>query len=114
MFQPHYVPSQRPLQLAIAISLLAHALVLLIQISRPPQEIPEAPQLQARLAPRQARKPPAETRPAPPPVPSKAQQARPAPREPRPRILTARKDAAPTLRQAEPTPKWSIAQKEEM
>ena len=114
MFQPHYVPSPRPLRLAIAISLLAHALVLLIQISKPPQETPEAPQLQARLAPRQARKPPAEIRPAPPPVASKTQQAKPAPREPRPRILTARKDLAPTVRQAEPTPKWTIAQKQEM
>jgi hypothetical protein len=47
-------------------------------------------------------------------VPSKAKQAKPAPREPRPRILTARKDVAPTLRQAEAAPKWSVAQKQEM
>ena len=47
-------------------------------------------------------------------MPSKAKQAKPAPREPRPRILTARKDVAPTLRQAETTPKWSVAQKQEM
>ncbi|MDD2987658.1 MAG: hypothetical protein PHI64_01735 [Zoogloea sp.] len=115
MFQPHYQPSPRPLRLAIAFSLLVHALALLIHISPPPQERPEASPLQARLAPvRPARKPPAETRPAPPPTPSKARQVKPPPKEPRPQILTARKNAAPTVRAAEPTPRWSVAQKQEM
>lgn len=108
-------PSRR-LLLALALSIAAHALVLLVELQ--PPESPSLPTLQARLAPRAAA-PKADVRPAASPVAPAAKAKaratpRPTPAPDRPRILTARKSATPTLHAAEPTPKWTVAQKEEM
>ena len=114
MFRPHYVTSPRALYLGIFLSLLFHALFLLLQpLQQTGKETRTAP-LQARLA---AARPPASptaaTRPPPPPAPVKARQPRPATQEARTRILTARKDTAPRIRN-EPAPTWSVAEKKEM
>ena len=114
------LPPARPsrtLPLALTISLLVHALVLLIQLQKPePQAQPQS-RLEARLAPPAPTPPQSEVRPQPPrPAPKAERKAvRPVPKSaPAPRILTARKSTAPAVRSAEPTPKWSVAQKEEM
>lgn len=114
------LPPARPsrtLPLALTISLLVHALVLLIQLQKPePQAQPQS-RLEARLAPQAPTPPQSEVRPQPPRPAPKAERkaARPVPKSaPAPRILTARKSTAPAVRSAEPTPKWSVAQKEEM
>jgi len=113
---PTATPS-RTLGVALAISLLAHALVLLIQLQKPESVAQPQPRLEARLAPPAPNTPQAELRPAQPPKPT--QKTRPkadkTPRPaPTPRILTARKPSTTTARLAESTPKWSVAQKEEM
>ena len=113
MFQPQYAPPSRPLYLAIAASLLVHALVLLIQLQKPEGDSRAQPRMEARLAPRPV-KPPTKIATAPPTPPVKAKPVKAQKAEPKPRILTARKSNAPAVRTAEPTPKWSVAQKEEM
>ncbi|MBL0284302.1 MAG: hypothetical protein IPQ01_10620 [Zoogloea sp.] len=111
---PTATPS-RTLGVALAISLLAHVLVLLIQFQKPESVAP--PRLEARLAPPAPNTPQAELRPALPPkptpksTPKSTKTPRPAPA---PRILTARTPSTTTARVAESTPKWSVAQKEEM
>ena len=113
MFQPQYTPSSRPLYLALAVSVLIHALVLLIQLQKPEGDSRAQPRMEARLAPRPV-KPPTKIATAPPAQPVKAKPVKAQKAEPKPRILTARKSNAPAVRTAEPTPKWSVAQKEEM
>ena len=113
MFQPQYASSPRPLYLAIAASLLVHALVLLIQLQKPEGETRAQTRMEARLAPRPV-KPPTKIAAVTPPQPAKAAPAKRQKAEPKTRILTARKSNAPAVRSAEPTPKWSVAQKEEM
>lgn len=114
---PHPSPS-RSLRLAIAISLVVHALVLLIPSSPPEGRDTSASPLQARLAPRPqeqlARQPasPAEIRPAKRTPSKETRQAKAL--ESRPRVLTARKPSPSSLPQAESPPTWSVAQKEEM
>lgn len=104
-------PSRR-LLFALAVSVAAHALVLLLHVEKP--ETPPQPALQARLAP-VAAAPKADVRPpAPAPRPKAKPTARPAPTPDRPRILTARKPSTTTQRAAESPPKWTVAQKEEM
>ncbi len=96
---------------AFAISLIVHLLVLLIELQPPESASP--PRLQARLAPATAA-PRADVRPPPPPPKAAATPAsRVAKLRPAPRILTARKSTTP-LQAAEATPKWSVAQKQEM
>jgi hypothetical protein len=113
MFAPQ--PSSHRLTLALAASLLIHGLLLLIHI-RQPEPTATPPRLEARLAPRATARPDA----APPPPPPKAARTEPRPRPkagntpPAPRILTARKPDPAVARPAESTPKWSVAQKEEM
>lgn len=119
MFDLPHSRSSRALQLAIATSLLVHGLLLLVKLNPPAQE-DSRPRLEARLSPPPA--PRSELRPAPKePIktaearPRKAEQARkPKAAESRPRILTARKSDAPAVASTEPTPTWSVAQKEEM
>ncbi len=106
----------RPLLFGLAVSLVAHALVLLLHVEAP--ETPPQPALQARLAP-VAAAPKADVRPpVPPPAPAPKPKAKTtpkaAPTPDRPRIITSRKPSTPTLTAAEPTPKWTVAQKEEM
>lgn len=121
MFDSPQSRSSRALQLAIAMSLLVHGVLLLVKLN-PPEQTQDSPRLEARLAPPPA--PRSEIRPRPKqPVkvaetePRKTQKA-PKPKtkaaENRPRILTARKSDAPAIRSAEPAPTWSVAQKEEM
>ena len=108
----------RSLRLAIAISLIAHALVLLLPSSPPEGRDTSTSPLQARLAPlprqQPARQPVerAEVRPAKP-APSKETRQAKAP-ESRPRVITARKPSPSSVAAAESTPTWSVAQKEEM
>ncbi len=104
-------PSRR-LLFALAVSVIAHALVLLLHVEKP--ETPPQPALQARLAPIAAA-PKADVRPpAPAPQPKAKATAKPTPPPDRPRILTARKPSTTTQHAAESTPQWTVAQKEEM
>ncbi|KAB2964155.1 MAG: hypothetical protein F9K15_21360, partial [Zoogloea sp.] len=95
MFSAHHPSPSRSLRLAIAISLVVHALVLLIPSSPPEGRDTLAAPLQARLAPQPreqlTRQPatPAELRPAKRTPARETRQAK-AP-ESRPRVLTARK-----------------------
>ena len=111
----HHSNASRTLKIALFLSLVAHALVLLIQFQKPESDTQAQPRLEARFAP-QAARPQADVRqpPKPKPSPRAEKTPKPAPMPPAPRILTARKSAAPAVRAAEPTPKWSVAQKEEM
>jgi len=110
MSEPYPPSPSRALKIALAVSLLAHALLLAVRFQ--PTEATKPPALQARFAPRPAA-PPADVRPPPPaprpPPRPKADKAKPAPR-----ILTARPSAKPVVRATEPAPKWTVAQKEEM
>ncbi|MCK6375495.1 MAG: hypothetical protein L6Q69_15490 [Zoogloea sp.] len=116
MSAPRSPAPSRRLLFALALSIVAHGLVLLIQLQAP--ESPQQPALQARLAPLAAA-PQADVRPpAPPPAPTARPKTRSTAKArtaaPRPRILTARKSSGPALDAAESTPRWTVAQKEEM
>lgn len=119
MSELHASAPNRRLLVALAISLLAHALILSIAPDTPPPASAPA-RLEARLAPRLAA-PPADVRPesrrSPTPTRPQAESHRKPKQEPQPtraRILTARKSASPTLHTNQPTPTWTVAQKAEM
>lgn len=115
----HASAPNRRLFIALAISLLAHGLILSIAPDTPPPSSAPA-RLEARLAPRLVAPPTdirPESRPSPAPSRPQAEVRRKPKTETQParaRILTARKTATPTLHTNAPTPTWTIAQKAEM
>ena len=104
MFPPENLRIAWSLRLALAISLLLHALVLIIPAESQRGEAPPARRLEANLAP-PAEKPQPAVAPAPPAA------AKPAKPQPQRRVIAV--DKAQT-RAAATVPKWSIAQRQEM
>ena len=116
MLHPSSAPRSRTLAAALALSLVFHLALLLLDLA-PPEAPARSTTLQARLAPRPVA-PPQDTRPpavrpaAPKPRPAEARPRKPAPAGPR--ILTARKPSDRQLTAPHSTPTWSVAQKQEM
>lgn len=101
--------SQRPLNIAVVLSLLIHGLALLLTLG-PPKTPPAGNlPLQARLQPRPTEHVRAEA--PPPPARSKPGPSR---KSAAPPILTARAPSPRSAPRIENTPTWSVAQKEEM
>ena len=116
MLHPSSAPRSRTLAAALALSLVFHLALLLLDLE-PPDAPARSTTLQARLAPRPAA-PPVDTRPpATRAAAAKPRQAIPRPPKPAPaapRILTARKPSDRQLTVPHSTPTWSVAQKQEM
>lgn len=116
MLHPSPAPRSRTLAAALALSLVFHLALMLLDLA-PPEAPARSTTLQARLAPRPVA-PPQDTRPpavrpaAPKPRPAEARPRKPAPAAPR--ILTARKPSDRQLTVPHSTPTWSVAQKQEM
>lgn len=101
MFVHAHPPTQRPTLFAFAVSLLVHALVLLIP-RHDPSTAPSPPRLEARLA--RAALPETVTAPASPAKPAKTKPERA-------RILTTNKPGKTSVAAA---PQWSAAEKADM
>lgn len=96
-------PSESPLPWAIVVSVLIHALILMLPQRDAPRDQP-APPLQARLAP-PAEKPVNTTKPSVPPKVAKASTLS------RPRLMTTHR---PSRMAVPANPKWSVAEKADM
>jgi hypothetical protein len=108
-----------PMRLAIVASLALHGIILFLPRQPPTPTLPSTTQpagrIEATLAPRRAQAPTAAARatsPPPPAKPAKPKVVTPSKPQERKRILTVEKPGGPSASQE--SPKWSVAQKEEM